>query len=82
MTDAEKARELAIAYTVNVNSKNIKVYDVRCEFALAEMAAWKERQLKEVCEKHCLPHNEQERKRCVWLSIEGKHCWKIENERR
>lgn len=74
MTNEEKAKELTILYTVNVNNRKTKVYDIRCECALHEMAAWKEKQLREVCEQHCLANIEKNGKQCVWLSIEGKHC--------
>lgn len=45
MTQEEKARELAIKSTRDIDDKGNEVYNVFVEAALQEMAAWKEQQM-------------------------------------
>lgn len=50
MTNSEKARELAIKSTIDIDEKGNEVYNGLVEAALQEMAAWKEKQMIEKME--------------------------------
>lgn len=45
MTNEEKAKELAIKSTRDIDDKGNEVYNCLVEAALQEMAAWKEKQM-------------------------------------
>lgn len=50
MTNSEKARELAIKSTIDIDDKGNEVYNCLVEAAQQEMAAWKEKQMIEKME--------------------------------